>query len=493
MDHPKSDGLTRRDFVKGTLASGAAAVLGPQALWPVHARGARGANEAIRLGVIGTGRQGRNHLRHLRKHAGVRINAICDADRSLLAQAAKPFGNGSQKVATYNDLRRLLDDKDIDAVVVATPNHWHALASIWACQAGKDVYVEKPVSHNIWEGRQIVNAARKYKRIVQAGTQNRSDIGFRAALRYIWQGNLGKIHYVYGLCYRHRSPIGKVTHAQDPPGTLDYNLWTGPAPLKPLMRKNLHYHWHWIWDTGNGDMGNLGAHQVDDSRMAARHLTLPKRAMSLGGRFLWDDDGQTPNTQWAFFDYDKAPLIIELRNLPHQTGDTAMDQFRGTREGNIIQCEGGYFVGGRGGGWVYDNEGKRIRKFAGDGGGTHMQNWLDAVRSRRVEELNADILQGHISANLCHMANVSYRIGAETNPQQIKESLPAHKPAQEAFEKVCEHLRANDVKLDKNPLVMGPWLTLDGRTERFTGQHSERANELLVDTYRKPFVVPETV
>ncbi|MHC4396341.1 MAG: Gfo/Idh/MocA family oxidoreductase [Planctomycetota bacterium] len=264
--------ITRRDFMKSSMAAGVALALPFSRV--------RGANNDIRLATIGLGGQGgmgqgKYHIRLFRKIPGVRVVAICDPDKDVLDAEVKKFKERDEKVDAYTDVRKLLEDKSIDAITTATPNHWHALVTIWACQAGKDVYVEKPAAYNIWESRKMIEAARKYDRIVQVGTQRRSDEGLQQAIEYIQQGNLGKIKFIHGLCYRKRESIGKVYGPQPVPESIDYNLWTGPAPLVPLMRKRLHYDWHWIWATGNGDLGNNGIHTLDLCRWALGKNTLP--------------------------------------------------------------------------------------------------------------------------------------------------------------------------------------------------------------------------
>lgn len=234
------------------------------------------------------------------KIPGVRVVALCDADRDILARGVMEFKTRNEKVDAYVDIRELLEDKNIDAVSTATPNHWHSLVTVWSCQAGKDVCVEKPVSHNIFEGRKMVEAARKYKRIVQADLDRRSDEGLVEAVRYIQQGQLGNIVVVRGFCYKRRKSMGKVSGPQKVPGSVDYNLWCGPAPMGPLMRKNLHYDWHWVWATGCGEIGNNGPHQLDVCRWVLGQTKLPKRVMSIGGRFGYDDDGETPNTKKVY-------------------------------------------------------------------------------------------------------------------------------------------------------------------------------------------------
>ncbi len=480
--------LTRRDFLKNTMAAGVASVFASP-----YSR-VLGANDDIRLAVVGTGGQGSNHMDYFNKLPGVRVVAICDVDKSHLDSSASKFEKKyGQKLTTYADVRRLLEDKSIDAITSATPNHWHSLVTVWACQAGKDVYIEKPVSHEIWEGRKMVEAARKYNRIVQAGTQRRSSEAYRNAFEYINQGNIGKILWVRGLCYKVRNSIGKVSGPQPIPQSCDYNLWCGPADREPLMRKSLHYDWHWVWNTGCGDIGNQGAHEMDEARWALGQKGLPQRVISIGGRFGYDDDGETANTQIVFFDYKPAPLIFEVHGLPRKKGINARDIYRGIDIGFVVQCEDGYFAAGTAGGWIYDNNGERIKQFAGHGGGEHHQNFIDAIRSRKVSDLNADIKVGHISAALCHMGNISYRLGRTMPTEEITETIKGNNEMMESFERMLTHFGVNDINLEKTPATIGPMLTMDPKKEEFVGEHSKMANMLIKRNYREPFVVPDKV
>ena len=255
--------------------------------------------------------------------------AVCDVDPAVLGHVVETVGKKGQAVRGFQDVRELLACKDIDAVTIATPNHWHSLAAIWACQAGKDVYVEKPVSHNIFEGRQLVRAARKYQRMVQVGTQARSNPDLIEAVAWVRAGNLGKIQYARGTCYKPRMSIGKGGDGPIPPG-LDYDLWLGPAPKKPLTRKNLHYDWHWMYDYGNGDLGNQGVHEMDIARWFLGQAAVSPRVISIGGRLGYDDDGQTPNTQLVYHAYQGPPLVFEVRGLPKSKEFQAAGQ-RGAR------------------------------------------------------------------------------------------------------------------------------------------------------------------
>ncbi|HCO93468.1 MAG TPA: dehydrogenase [Phycisphaerales bacterium] len=488
--------LNRRDFMKSSVAVGAGlALAGP-------ASRVLGANDDIRVAVVGVGSQGSNHMKYFGENCkGSRLVAICDADRSHVENRAADFEKkNGVKLKTYTDVREMLEDKDIDAISSATPNHWHSLVTIWACQAGKDVYIEKPVSHNVWEGRQMVKAARKYNRIVQTGTQKRSSEAHTAAYKWIGDGNLGKIKWIRSLCYKKRyegtNGIVYGTNGPNPlPEGIDYNMWCGPADMEPLRRQSLHYKWHWVWNTGCGDLGNQGIHEMDLGRWALGDPKLAPRVMSFGGRFRVNDAGETANTQIVFLDYKPAPLIFEVRGLPRKKGEKSMDIWRrtGTNIGVVVQCENGYWAAGDGGGWVWDNDNKRTDKqIGGGGGGSHHQNFIDAVRSRKVSDLNADIEKGHYSSALCHMGNISYRLGKTMSVEDARKTID-NEYLMDSFERMLEHLKVNEVDLEKEPITMGPMLTMDPQAERFVGEYSEWANMYVKRNYREPFVVPDNV
>jgi predicted dehydrogenase len=481
--------ITRRTFMKGTLAASAAITL------PKMANAAiRGANEDIRLAVVGVGGKGSAHCKVFSRLKGVRLVAVCDANQDHIDRRVNDFKKQGMDIKGYLDVRKLLESKEIDAIVSATPNHWHSLVTIWACQAGKDVYIEKPVSHNVWEGRKMIEAARKYKRIVQTGTQSRSDGGLAEAFNYMQDGKLGKIKVARGFCYKPRSSIGLVKGPQPISPSLDYNLWCGPAALTPLRRKRLRYDWHWDFETGNGDVGNQGIHEMDMCRWALGQPGLAPRIFSYGGRLGYKDDGDTPNTLVTYLDYKPAPLIFETRGLPiKKGGGRNMDNYRGTRVGICIICEGGYFVGGSGGGWVYDNNGKKIKQFKGSGGEGHHANFIRAVRSRKVSDLKADIVEGHISSALCHMGNISYQIGNQASPDEIKAVSQGDPELGDSYDRFMKHMAANEVDLNATPAILGPMLTMDSNTEKFTGEHSFNANMYLKRNYRREFEVPEKV
>ncbi|MBI1840761.1 MAG: Gfo/Idh/MocA family oxidoreductase [Verrucomicrobia bacterium] len=480
--------LNRRSFLKRSALTGAAVAWSARS-WSQVAS----ANEDVRVGVIGFGGRGKDHLGGLSKLPGVRITALCDVDEAVMrAEAEKRPG-----AETHKDLRRLLDSKNVDVVTVATPNHWHSLAAIWAIQAGKDVYLEKPVSHNVWEGRQVVEAARKHKKIVQTGTQSRSSEAIREAVAWVQQGHFGKILVARGLCYKPRRSIGKVDGPQPIPPGVDYDLWCGPALKLPLMRQKLHYDWHWDFNTGNGDLGNQGIHQMDIARWFLGESELSPRVMSVGGRLGYIDDGNTPNTQIVWHGYAKAPLIFEVRGLPkgkqYQTDkdwNGNMDRFRGGSVAVLIHCEGGtVLVPNYSSATAIDTEGKEVKKWSG--AEDHYGNFLKAVRSRKTSDLNADILEGHLSSALCHTGNISYRLGKHASPEEISESIASDKDLVETYGRMTEHLAANGVFIAKDRLGVGPMLKMNPKTERFTGNSA--ANNLLTRPYRKPYVVPTRV
>jgi len=507
--------LSRRSFLK-VSATALTALSVPHCVWAAP----QGANSDIRVAVVGIRGRGKAHISGFSSLSGVRVVALCDVDSDELAKGMAAMERKNQKVIGYRDIRKLLENKDIDAISIATPNHWQALATIWACQAGKDVYVEKPSSHNVFEGRQAVKAAEKYKRIVQAGMQCRSSYGVRAGIEFVQKGNLGKILISRGLCYKRRDSIGKTSGPQPIPPNIDYDLWCGPAPLEPPRRngKNgpIHYDWHWFWAYGNGDIGNQGVHQMDLCRWALGVNELSPRVISIGGRFGYEDDGETPNTQIAYHEYDVAPLIFEVRGLPEKSGAKNMDKFMGASIGCVIHCEGGYLlIPSYSESIAYDKDGKEIRRFKAGGSGkkakakdsgasaasgvvmdfaedsNHFGNFIKAVRSRKVSDLNGPIREGALSSGLCHTANISYRVGKQASPGEILEQIKGHRDAAETFGRFKEHLAANGVNIDITKAVLGPWLKMDAQRERF--ENNEAANALLTRKYREPFVVPENV
>ncbi|MES2694330.1 MAG: Gfo/Idh/MocA family oxidoreductase [Verrucomicrobiota bacterium] len=483
--------FTRRSFLKISTVAAAGIALSARSWGQVA-----GANGQVRVAVVGLNGRGKSHLKSLEKAKGVRLVAICDVDSAVLAKTKKELGNPELK--TYGDLRELLASPDIDAITLATPNHLHALQAIWACQAGKDVYVEKPVSHNIWEGRQLVAAATKYNRVVQCGTQIRSGAGLQEAVAWVRGGNLGKVTAARGFCYKRRDSIGKTEGPQKIPETVDYDQWCGPAPKDPLMRAKLHYDWHWVHVTGNGDVGNQGIHQMDVARWFLGEAGLPRRTLSVGGRLGYIDDANTPNTQVVVHDYASAPLIFEVRGLPEKAGvakgkakgeGSGMDNYRGVSVGNVIDCEGGSVViKSYTEATAYDKAGAVVKEFKGSD--RHMQNFIDVIHSRKVANLYGQIEEGHLSSALCHLGNISHVLGKSAAPEALKEKIKGNATLAEACGRMMEHLAANEVDLAKTPLTLGVPLTIDVKAERFIGEFAQQANPLLTRQYRAPYVVP---
>ncbi len=496
--------LSRRTFLKNTALLGAATALSARS-WAQVA----GANGDVRVAVLGLNGRGKNHLQSLAKVSGVRVVALCDPDSAVLDRAAKSLGGDVKK---FTDLRELFKLSDLDAVTIATPNHWHSLAAIWAMQAGKDVYVEKPVSHNIWEGRQLVAAAKKYNRVVQAGTQIRSGEGLREAVAWVQAGHLGKITASRGFCYKRRPSIGKTSGPQPVPATANYDLWCGPAPMEPLRRKKLHYDWHWVNVTGNGDVGNQGIHQMDVARWFLGEAGLPRHTLSIGGRLGYDDDGNTPNTQVVIHDYASAPLIFEVRGLPAKAGgadgevngseiseaaSAAMDHYAGVWPakmsvgvGNVVDCEGGFLVtNSYFTATAYDKAGKTVKEFKG--ADRHMQNFIDVVRSRKLSDLYGPIQEGHVSSALCHLGGLSHQLGHTATPGELQEKVQGNAPLAEAYGRMVGHLAANKVDFGKTPATLGLPLAIDPAAEKFTGPDAAAANAMLRRDYRAGFVVPQ--
>jgi predicted dehydrogenase len=467
--------------------------------------GSAGPNDTVNVAVIGLGSTtavggvgGRGHqlIGRLRELPGARIVALCDADQAHLDREVQASRDHRTKVAAYRDPREVFDDKNVDAVVIALPNHWHALATVWACQAGKDVYVEKPFSYDLWEGQQMVAAARKHGRMVQVGTQNRSSAFLHRVFDRLRGGELGAIRFAHALVYRARDGIGTVEGPTPPPRTADYDLWCGPAAKKPLMRKQLHYEWHWFWDSGNGEMGNNGIHVIDICRWALGQDRTPPRAMSIGGRLGFHDCGETANTHIALFDFQPAPLICEVRNVGAGRGAAAIGTFRGQNKGVVIDCAGGSFAGDATGGAFFDRQGKKIQDL--EGADTpkalelaHLTAFLAAVRSRKTNDLAAEALEGHRSTACCHMANVSHRLGKPSSPDAIRAALTGNAEMADAFERCRVYLRENGVDLDATAATLGPWVHFDVQQGRFVGDFADAANALSRREYRKPFVVPE--
>ena len=396
--------MNRRSFVMSSASAAAAQVV----------QSTRSPNDTVRIAVVGCGGRGASHMNSWISQPNVQLAALVDVDDS---HSERYNGQLQRKnlapVPTFRDIRKVLDDKSIDAVSIATPNHWHTLQTIWACQAGKDVYVEKPCSHNIFESRQIVAAARKYNRMVIMGSQSRSSPALQEAVQKMKAGEFGEIFMARGLCFKSRNTIGKTPVEKVPLG-VDYDMWCGPAPLRPFTKNRFHYNWHWFWDTGNGDLGNQGIHEVDIARWGLG-VTHPTKVSSIGGKFMFDDDQETPNTLNTAFEFDvagkKKMMEFEVRHW-HSNHEAGIG---GERAGNTI---GNTFYGADG--YLIIDGYNKYTSLMGPQGkpgptrnerDTHFENFIAGVRSRKREELNAEIEEGAMSCVLVHLANMSYRLG----------------------------------------------------------------------------------
>ncbi|MBI1388086.1 MAG: twin-arginine translocation signal domain-containing protein [bacterium] len=401
-----SNSDSRRGFLKKTGVAATAGLLIKTSAWAA-------ANDTFRVAVTGLHGRGQDHVSgyaHL-KDKNVKIVAVCDVDENVLNERIGEFVKENKidaNIKKYTDFRKLLEDKEIDAVSCATPNHWHSLMGIWACEAGKDAYIEKPISHNIREGRELVEAARKYKRIVQHGTQIRSSKAIQEAMQLLKDGEIGEVYYAKGTCYKWRNTIGHKEPSPVPPG-VHYDEWLGPAPERPFTENRFHYNWHWHWDYGNGDIGNQGVHQIDVCRWGLGQ-TWPDLTTTLGGHFMFEDDQETPNTMVTTYKWNDVNkmMVFEVRHW------ITNDELVEGDKGNVVGC---LFLGSEG--YMVIPSYSRYKCYMGrerepgkegNEGGDHFLNFVEACRSRNHEDLNADVLEGHISAGMAHLANASYKI-----------------------------------------------------------------------------------
>jgi predicted dehydrogenase len=448
---------SRRSFLKTAATGAVIAAVTPVAFageavkkTVIIQAGAKGANDRLRVAVFGINGRGKSHIEEimgLSDKANVELVYLCDPDMNILQERANEFEKKyGKKVAIEQDFRKILEDKTIDAVTLATPNHWHALMVILACQAGKDVYVEKPATHNIYEGKKMIEAAYKYNRIVQHGVQLRSSEAIREGVKHLEEGLIGRVYMSRGLVYRWRPDIGDKGISQVPSG-LDYDLWCGPAPMRPFTKNLVHYNWHWHWNYGNGDVGNQGIHETDLCMWGLGVNTLPERITSMGGKFLWDDCKEVPEIQTSIYHYPKQKKIIqfEVRNWCTNLED-------GAGVGNIFYGDKGYMViKGYGTYETYLGE-KREKGPSRTTEGEltlHFQNWFDAIRARDMCIQHGPVQTGHLSSGLAHLGNISYRLGRQ---------------------------------LDFDPVA-----------ERFIGDNDADANSMLSRDYRAPYLLPEIV
>jgi predicted dehydrogenase len=447
---------SRRTFIKNAAKGAVAAAIVPSLLnselkMPeVIPQQAKGANERIRIAVLGINGRGKTHIEEimgLSQKANVEVAVLCDPDLNLLKPLSADFEKKyGKKVLIEQDFRNVYEKLDIHAVTIATPNHWHALQTIMACQAGKDVYVEKPGTHNIYEGKKVIEAAYKYNRIVQHGVQLRSSVAIKEAVQHLKDGLIGRVYMSRGLVYRWRPDIGNKGVSQVPEG-LNYDLWCGPAPMRPFTRNLVHYNWHWHWNYGNGDVGNQGIHETDLCMWGLGVNSLPERITSMGGKFLWDDCKEVPEIQTSVYHYPKEKKIIqfEVRNWCTNLED-------GAGVGNIFYGDKGYLVvKGYDTYESYLGEKREKGPSRSESGELtlHFQNWFDAIRARDMTIQNGPVQTAHLASSLAHLGNISYRLSRQ--------------------------------------------LEFDPVAERFTGEGESEANSMLKREYRPPYLLPEVV
>jgi predicted dehydrogenase len=478
-------GKTRREFLDDAFfaaALGSTALLLPECgAWAALYRPAS-PSERVRLAVVGVRSRGLAHIDGYLGLPDAEVVAICDVDEAMAARAAAQVEKRTGKrPETFSDIRKVLERRDIDAVSCALPIHWHALAAGWAMQAGKDVYVEKPCSHNVSEGRRLVELQKRTGRICQVGTQSRSSGAVKSAMNFIHGGQYGKVRLARGLCYKPRKSIGIKPDGPVPAG-VDYDLWQGPAPARPFNPNRFHYEWHWNFAYGSGDLGNQGIHQMDIARWALRKNVLPDSVQALGGRFDYTDQGETPNTAVAVYDWKDAKLLFEVRGLN-------TPPYQGASIGNIVYGEKGYvvFTSDYNRAAAFDLEGNKTQEFKG--GGDHFAAFIKAVKSRKQSDLTAPVLEGHLSSALCHLGNVSYRLGQQTTLTEAQKAWSSDEKATDALTRMTTHLKSdgNEVAIETLGLTLGRRIALDGKRER---PRDRDAAPLFTREYRKGFELP---
>ena len=488
--------LSRRDFVeRAILAATAALATGSMsqnsnAFEPAPARRV-GPNDKLRVATIGVNGQGGGHLSEWLKLPDVEVVAICDCDPAAYRKVIGKFKDAKTQPAYVQDVRKLLEDKSIDAVSIATPNHWHALMSVWAMQAGKDVYIEKPCSHNVREGRVMTQWARKLGRICQMGVQSRSMTGMRSTLDFVKSGKIGKVSVAKAVCFRRRGSIGMVDTPASIPEGMDFDLWCGPAPKVVPIRKKLHYDWHWVSATGNGDLGNQNPHELDKARWGLGKQELPKRVLSIGGRLGYIDNGDVANSQVTFYEWDDALLISDVRGLDIKSSVTfglkGVKPFDGAS--NLWYGTDGYVVAPNyTSGVAFDLDGNVIDQWSGGDYKAHFANFVKAIRSRNYKDLHLDIEDGHLSSALAHLGNVSWQLGKTTSVSDRPKSWSMHKHVAETLDSFEAYTKENNVDFSATKLSLGVELSIDPKTELST---NEAANKLFTRDYRKGFVLPE--
>lgn len=475
---------SRRTFLQHTAAVGAAAAL------PARSLLAASANEQVNLGVVGCGWRGQTLLKHFQRATGANIAGLCDVDSELLAKVGDEYPQAQR----WSDLRGMFDSPDIDAVIVATCNHWHCLATIWAMQAGKHVYVEKPLGHAQWEGDQVVHASKRYNLVCQVGTQQRSDPMQAEIKQFLHEDKaIGEIQSVRVNRIGQRQPIGLRSEPLAVPSTIDYDLWLGPAQDQPIYRNKFHYDWHWVWNTGSGEMGNWGVHIIDDVRnnVFLDQVAMPRSIAAAGGRVAWNDAGNTPNVHFAVLDAGGIPVVVTLTNLPV---DRESIEIPGPGSGYIVYGSEGALHGQRGSAVAYDPSGKVTKQFRGDNGDDrHQQNFIDAIRATKPSMVAAPARIGNDSTGWCNLINIASRVTPSDSSATL-DDLPSQlgpTTTEQVLRQLAEVVSASDAESATDALALGPMLQYDSSTQRFVGPQAEQAGALLRRDDRPAYAVPE--
>ncbi|MEM8953312.1 MAG: Gfo/Idh/MocA family oxidoreductase [Verrucomicrobiota bacterium] len=476
--------LSRRKFIR---TSGFAAI----SLSVAGRSSVLGANNTVRIAILGCGGRAGVLSTQFASAKDSAVTVLCDPDTAQmdsLVERARKKDVDLSKAAREQDYRKVLERDDVDAVVICSPNYWHSLQAIEAMQAGKDVYIEKPVSHSMWEGQQLVAAEKKYDQIIAAGFQNRSDPGPQEGIQFVQEGNLGKILGVQAVCMRNRSSIGKQDTALKPPTTVDYDLWLGPCQDEPMLRPKFHYDWHWVWNTGNGDVGNQAPHEIDMACWVLGDPALPKNVQCFGDRFGWEDAGETPNMLTTWYEQAGIPCIIEVNDMwlaPERNTSPVRD---GIRVGIVVRCEGGELRGGRGGMYAVGEDGKtKTHKFPGDGGKSHQENFLEAVRSRSADGLRSTVADAERSSAVAHLANISYLSGSAAGADAVNQAIADNDMLRTISDEQAKQLAAWGI--NEPNYFLGMNIAVDPATAEVTSEGADP--KLIKRDYRKPFVVPQ--
>lgn len=491
MTNQRTKQNNRRDFLKtttkagGFLAGGSLIIMGTKASGQIA-----GANDRVRIAVAGLNGRGQSHISGWRGSPNVELAYVVDPASKVLERTMNSLSKRDPKLTTVglDDLRKALDDKSLDAISIATPNHWHSLLTIWGAQAGKHVYVEKPMSHDITEGRSVVEAQKKYGVVIQHGTQRRSNAGIAGLHQALKTGKLPRLKIAYGYCCKPRNGIGQKP-LTDPPADLNWDHWKGPAVIPQYHANYVPYNWHWFWPSGNGDLNNQGTHQLDVARWAIDDdQTHPTRAMAIGGRMQWGDQGETPNSMFAMAEYPNGQMVFfNVRNVNYKGYKHQVFNEYYLEDGSVITGEGNYKILRPGA-----SQPEPLKLESGDiTPGGNWKSFIAAVRAGDPNMANGNALDAHYGCVLGHMMNNSYRLGKEVEFSKNASEFGGNADAQEHFGKLHSIL-ADGVGLTKSDAkyVLGPALEFDAKTERFTGALADQANKLLKDPNNPDYKVP---